>query len=198
MRAEIEAKFLDINPQGLRAQLHKLGAALVQSETLMRRKNFDYPDKLLEKRGGWVRVRDEGTHITLSYKQLNERTLHGTGEVSVVVDDFERTCEFLADIGLVQNSFQETLREVWQLGGTEVAIDTWPWIPTFVELEGASEKAVKTAAMHLGLPWEHARHGSVEVAYQYYYDVTDQEIDGWKQITFRPVPDWLEAKRKHP
>ncbi|MEI6627183.1 MAG: hypothetical protein WCL61_01180 [bacterium] len=33
-------------------------------------------------------------------------------------------------------------------------------------------------------------------AYQKYYDLTEQEIDSWKEITFTPVPDWLEIKRR--
>jgi hypothetical protein len=39
-------------------------------------------------------------------------------------------------------------------------------------------------------------HGSVETAYQKYFDVTEEEVDNWKRIEFINVPDWLEARRK--
>jgi adenylate cyclase class 2 len=82
------------------------------------------------------------------------------------------------------------------LNGVEVTIDTWPWIPTFVELEASSEEKLMGAAKELELNWQQVIHGSVETAYQANYDVTEEEIDGWESITFIPVPDWLEIKRK--
>src|SRR3989344_2563061 len=192
MQVEIEAKFLNINPDELRERLKKAGAKLIHAESLMRRNNFDYPDGRLEKIGGWIRVRDEGNKTTLAYKQLVNRTIEGTTEISLEVEDFEKISNFLLAIGLDNKSYQETKRERWELDGVEVTIDTWPWIPTFVELEGASEEKLKEAAIKLGLDWGKAMHGSVETAYQAYYNVSEEEIDGWENITFVPVPDWLE------
>lgn len=196
MQTELEAKWLDIDLGILRAKLKSLGAKLVHPERLMRRKNFDFEAKPLEKIGGWVRVRDQGDKITMSYKQLNDRSLHGTKEVTVVVDDFQKTCEFLEDIGLKEFAVQETKREAWEVDGVEVAIDTWPWIPTFVEVEGMSEHDVRSVAERLGLEWSKALHGSVEIAYQAYYGVTDQELYNCPAIVFGPVPDWLERRRR--
>src|SRR3989344_9240385 len=95
METEIEAQFPDIDANALRPMLKEKGEILEHPEVSMRRRNYDYPDRHLEKIGGWIRVRDEGDKITLSYKQLNDRTLHGTKEVNVVVDDFDKTCEKL-------------------------------------------------------------------------------------------------------
>jgi adenylate cyclase class 2 len=82
------------------------------------------------------------------------------------------------------------------LDDVEVTIDTWPWIPTFVEIESSSEEKLKTAAKKLGLEWSQALYGSVEPAYQKYYDVTEDEINGWSEIVFCPVPDWLLKKKR--
>lgn len=196
MHTEIEAKWLAIDPTTLRSTLQKVGATLVASERLMIRRNFDYPDKRLEKVGGWVRVRNEGDKITLSYKQLNDRTVHGTKEVNVIVNDFDVTCSFLEAIGLQETSIYETKRESWKIGDTEVEIDTWPWIPTFVEVEAKSETELFRVATMLGLPRAKALYGSVEVAYQALYDVSEEEIDNWKEIRFVDTPSWLQAKAK--
>lgn len=195
MQTEIEAKFLNVNADDLREKLQNIGAVREYPETLMRRKTWDDRDENLRKVGGWVRVRDEGDKVTLSYKQLNDRTVHGTKEVTVVVDSFDTTNVFFEAIGFVQKSYQETKREKWLLNGAEITIDTWPWIPTFVEIEASTENSLKNIAGELGFDWENALHGSVETAYQAVYDVTDDEIDGWKEILFIPVPDWLEEKR---
>lgn len=195
MKTEFEAKFPDIDADALRVALKGKGAHLELPEVLMRRKNFDYPDRRLEKMSGWIRVRDEGDKVTLSYKQLNDRTLYGTKEVNVVVDDFDKTCSFLESIGMAAKAYQETRREKWDYKGVEVTIDTWPWVPTFVELEGPTEEVVREVARDFGFDWDKAMHGSVETIYQMHYDFTEAEIDGWESITFIAPPDWLLAKK---
>ncbi|MFA6095950.1 MAG: class IV adenylate cyclase [Candidatus Paceibacterota bacterium] len=194
METEIEAKFPDIDANALRGKLKELGATREHPEVLMKRKTFDFPDR--KKMKGWVRVRDEGNKITLSYKQLDDWSLHGTKESTVTVSNFEDTCKILLSIGLEQKSYQETKREKWKYKDVEVTIDTWPWVPTFVEIEGSSEELVRRVAEDLGLDWGDALHGSVEPIYQMHYDFTDEEIDGWKSITFVPPPDWLLARKK--
>lgn len=196
METEIEVKFLNINPEEFRKKLTALKAKKIHPEILMKRKAFDYPDKKLEKIGAWIRVRNEGNKITFSYKRLLNRTLHGTKEISVEVNDFEKTCEILKAIGLKQTSYQETKRELWILNNCEVTIDTWPWIPTFVEIEGPSEDKIKETCRLLELKLSKGLHGSVETAYQKYFSVTEAEIDSWETITFTPTPSWLEIKRK--
>lgn len=196
MDTELEAKWLNINHDEMRDKLRASGATLLQPERLMTRKVFDYEDKGLEHNGGWVRVRDEGDKITMSYKQLNDRTIHGTKEVTVIVDNFAKACSFLESIGLKAYSYQETKRESWSVGDVEIELDTWPWIPSFLEIEAPSENELKEIANMLGLDYTHAHHGSVETAYQAVYDVTDEEIDNWEEIKFSDVPEWLAAKAK--
>lgn len=196
MDTEIEAKFLDVDLKHLRNKLKEIEAELVYSEFLMRSKTFDFPDKRLEKIGAWVRVRNENDKVTLSYKRLIDRTLHGTKEISVIVDDFERACNFILSLGLDIVSFHETKREKWKYKNSEITIDTWPWIPTFVEIESPSENELKEISKTLGFNLSLALHGSVEIVYQKHFDVTEKEVDNWETITFSPVPKWLGEKRK--
>ncbi len=126
MQTEIEAKFLRVDTEQLRARLKSLKAIQNYPERPMRRRSFDYADWRLEKIGGRVRVRDEGDKVTMSYKQLSDRTLHGTKEVNLIINDFEQGTQFLLNIGLVQKAYQETKRELWGLDGVEITIDTWP------------------------------------------------------------------------
>jgi adenylate cyclase class 2 len=197
LKPEIEAKFLAVNHSELREKLQALGAVQKAELRLMRRKNYDYPDLRLDKeKNGWVRVRDEGNKVTLSYKQLNSRELDGTLEVNVTVDSFASTCSFLEQIGLESKTFQESKRESWQLEGCEIELDEWPWVKPYVEIEGPDETSVRKAAAALGLDWTQAVHGSVEVVYKNEYDVTDEEVDYIPEIRFdAPVPDLLEEKR---
>lgn len=190
MNTEIEAKFLDIDANAIRAKLREVGAACSYPERLMKRKVFDYPDLRLTHSGRWIRVRNEGDIITMSFKQLNDRTLHGTKEVMMIVDSFDAACEFLVSIGLEQKSYQETKREKWMLGTAEITIDTWPWIPTFLEVEAPTEDAVKNTAAALGLTWEDAVFGSAENAYQKRYYVTEEELDTFPEYLFEKSCPW--------
>lgn len=197
MQTEIEAKFLHVDHDQIRKRLRAAGASCAQTMRLMRRKNYDYPDgRLSSSFNGWVRVRDEGDKITLSYKQLNDRTLLGTKEVSLTVDSFEAADAFLRSIGLEVNSYQETKRESWVLGDVQVELDEWPWIDPFIEIEGPNEAAVHEVATRLGFDVTAAVHGSVEVAYQAEYDVTEDEIDSWPEITFTKTPAHIAGKRR--
>ncbi|MGF7229465.1 MAG: class IV adenylate cyclase [Candidatus Saccharibacteria bacterium] len=196
MQTEIEAKFLNIDHDAMRAKLTSLGAYLERSDRLMRRQNYDFPDKRLNALHAWARLRDEGDKITLTYKQLQDRGLHGTKEVNIIVDSFEQADKLLQALGLSVHTYQETRRESWTLNGVQIELDQWPWIKPFLEIEGPTENSVRLTAKLLGLDWDVAVHGSVEIAYQAEYDVTEAEIDAWPEILFTPVPDDLEKKRR--
>ncbi len=198
MKPEIEAKFLDADHDALRAKLKELGAECVQPMRVMKRQGFDFPDgRLRDKNNGWVRVRDEGDKITMSYKQLNNRELDGTHEVQVTVDDFESAGHFLQAIGMERNVYQVTKRESWKLGEIEIELDEWPWAKPYVEMEGPDEAGLKGLAAKLGLDWGKVCHGSVEIVYRGEYDVTDEDIYSIPTINFDdPVPGWLEERRR--
>lgn len=192
MEKEIEATFTQINKESVRTKLTEIGATCVHPERLMRRQVY-HPHT---REGDWFRVRDEGDKVTMSYKKISNRSIDGVEEIALTVSNFETACLFLEKTGVIFSSYQETKRESWVLDGVEIEIDEWPWIPPFVEIEGASEEAVKLTADKLGFTWEHALFGSVENCYQEFYDVTDEDVDGWQEIVFSPVPEWLEQTRK--
>ncbi len=196
MQSEIEAKFLDVNHDEVRERLKELGAELKHPMRLMRRKNFDFPAATLYRtRSGWVRVRDEGDKVTLAYKQMDDRGVHGTKEVSVDVSDFDAAVLLLENIGLVAKSYQETKRESWTFGDIQIELDIWPWVKPYIEIEAPDEQLLFGLVEKLGFSRDAALHGPVEVVYRAEYGVTDAEIDGWQEILFGETPNWLEEKR---
>ena len=190
MNTELEAKFLDIDAASIREKLHAVGAVLAYPERLMKRNNFDFSDLRLEKIGGWVRVRDEGDKVTLSYKQVNHRGFTGTQEIEMAVDSYKSACDFLVALGLEKKSYQETRREKWALGNCEVTIDTWPWIPTTLEIEGPTEDEVKASATQLGLPWSNALHGDIAIAYARDFDIEEQAVYHHNNFSFDAPCPW--------
>lgn len=195
MNTEIEATFLEVDHDALRARLEELGATCAEPQHDMRRTVYDFPDLRLDKKAAWVRVRQEAEKITMTFKHRQSETSEGMKEVELVINDYADACAFLEAIGLTVKGVQETKREVWRLGNCEIMLDEWPWIPAYVEIEGPSEADVKSVSEQLGFDYGTALFDSADGVYQKYFDVTRTEIST-VPIAFGPVPDWLEAKRR--
>jgi adenylate cyclase class 2 len=194
MKTEIEAKWLEIDHDEFRRKLTKLGGRRVRDLTQMVRAVFDFDEQSASKMRGWVRVRDEGDKITLSYKRVDNKSLTGTKEICLVVDDFDGAVDFLKQLGLKQKAFQETKRESWVLDGAEIELDEWPWLPTFVEIETKNEAQMAKIAAKLGLKMSDAMYGSADFVYEKYYDVTSDEVNVYPAIKFSAPAPW--AKRQ--
>jgi hypothetical protein len=72
MHTEYEARFLAVDTDAIHDKLQALSATSTMPRTLMRRIVFKNND--IEQRGGWLRLRDEGHRITLTYKQTTNET----------------------------------------------------------------------------------------------------------------------------
>lgn len=191
MKAEIEAKFLNIDKENIRKLLKNIGAELVAPERLMDRAVFDG-----KRKAEYYRVRNEGSQITMSFKREEKRSIEGMKEICLTVDNYNNAVEFLTSLAGKPKALQETYRESWVKDGVEIDIDTWPWIPPFIEIEGKSAKAVEEIANELGLKMVDAKYGSVGIAYQQIFDVTDEDINYMPEIKFTDIPEWLEKRRK--
>lgn len=170
MQTEIEAKFLQIDPDNIRERLEKAGATCKQPMMLMRRVIFD--NDFTKPKNGFVRVRDEGHRVAVTYKQYDDMSLAGAKEIEFSVSDYDAAIAFMEAVGVRAKSTQEARREIWEMDGVEVVIDEWPWIDTFIEIEGPSEEDVKAAAGKLGFNWEDAAFGDIMTAYRAQYPGT--------------------------
>ncbi len=148
---EIEVKFLNIDPETIEKKLKNIGAKKI-FEKLYKRRVFDYPDLRFDKVGAYIRLRDEGDKITLTFKKRLGVKTHdgktndeGMEEVEVKVSDFERTAEFLRKIGLEEKFYEENKRIRYQFDDIEFDIDFWPLLEPYLEIEASSwEKIDKT------------------------------------------------------
>ncbi|MGW2561759.1 class IV adenylate cyclase [Streptomyces sp. NPDC001514] len=164
MKHEYEAKFLSVDVADLRAKLTALGATQAFPRTLLTRKIFE--NDALDN-GQWVRLRDEGTRSTLTLKQVTDSTtIDGTTEIETEVTDLHAMADILRRLGLREVRYQENYREEWRLGEVAFDFDTWPDLPTFVEIEGPDEASVRQAASLLDLDYAEARFGSVDEIYK--------------------------------
>lgn len=198
MQTEVEAKFLNVNHDAVRAALRKIGATLEHPMRTMTRVNMDFVDKrTLATKRGWLRIRNEGNKSTLTYKQLDNWDVNGVQEVETTVSDFAATQQIFEAIGMQVVTYAETRRETWKLGKAEIVLDEWPWVAPFCEIEAKDGEAIRELAEQLGLSWNEATFGSVEPAYQAEYDITDPEFYTINRFAFdAPAPVLLQERKR--
>lgn len=171
MKPEIEAKFCDIDIASMRQRLEEAGAILEQPMRLMRRALME--TKAMREENAFLRLRDEGDKVTLTYKKFTGNQVASALEHEVTVSDFGATKQLLELCGLTFHTYQESRRETWKLRDAEVVIDEWPWIPPYIEVEGDTEDAVRYVASRLGQDWEMAVFGGVDNIYERLYDFSE-------------------------
>jgi len=183
---EIEVKFLNIDPDLIENKLVAIGAERI-FEKLYRRRVFDYPDSRLHKKGAWLRLRDEGEKITLTYKErIGMKTFDGKTnddsmeEVEINVSDFDKTAELLNKAGFIEKFYQENKRIRYQLNDIEFDIDFWPQLDPYLEIEAPSWEKIDEAIKLLELNPEDKRIFSTT---QIYKLKGIEDID-YKEITF--------------
>lgn len=201
MKPEIEAVFTDIDKPALRAKLRAAGAELITPERKMVRTVFKTDDPSgPEKPHSFLRVRDEGDKVVVTYKKFVDHSVTGVRELNITVDDYAKTVKLFRELGFTAKSYEESLRESWRLDGAEIDIDTWPWLPPYVEVEGSSVENMTSVSEKLGFSMENALYGSVGAVYELYYDIREEDLNaglgGWSRIEFIDTPAWLEVKRK--
>ncbi|MBI4143175.1 CYTH domain-containing protein [Candidatus Uhrbacteria bacterium] len=189
MQNEFEAKCIVRDIADARQRLERIGARCVQPERLLRRAVFDFPDGALDRRGAWVRVRDEGSRITMSYKQAPAgATIADCFETELTINSYDYGVAFCEDLGMARKSYQETKRESWEANSVYFDIDTWPGIPSFIEVEATDEATVRRYVSELGFAWADVHFGGVGVLYKRAYGIPEQEVNRIPEITFANPP----------
>lgn len=182
MGKEIEAKFFIDNKDDIRKKLCNVGLKLKSKEHLMKRKCFHTDNN---GNGVWIRVRDEGNKITMTYKKVVENNINGIEEIELVVDNFDNACEFISKTDFFEVSYQETLREVWENEEVEIVIDTWPCLQNYIEIEARNEEIVKKYAKLLNFDFDkEAFFGGVAVLYEKQYSIPQNVVNNIPLIKF--------------
>jgi len=185
-REEIEAVYLDINKEEIEKELRAIGAEKT-GDIFYRHSSYDYPDLRLDKDNSWIRLRDEGDKIILAFKkrlgvtsQDGSTNDEGMEEIEIEVSSYEETAHFLKKIGMVEKHEAEKKRSRWQKREIIFDIDTWPSIPTLLEIEGPSWEEVDSAARLLNLDPENKKVCSVNQIYKIY----GLDVDDYLKISF--------------
>ena len=176
MHTEYEARILEINVEELKNKLQELGAKYV-GEFNQQRYVYDVKPK---QDGKWIRLRKANEEVTLTIKDIVNDGISGTKELEIKVDDFEATNLLLEELGYINKGYQENKRVRYILDDVEIDIDSWPLIPTYVEVEGKSEEEVIKVIEKLGYSEEEMVTINTKSIYKKY----GYELDDIKELRF--------------
>jgi len=153
MEKEIECKFLEIDKNVLIKKLVELGAE-DKGEFLLDQTIIYDPELKWKGENKSVRLRRYGNITKLTYKEKPDNTIDGAREIEFEIEDYEKARDLFEKIGFIPFRREQKKRHTFVYKNVTVDIDTWPKVPTYVELEGESEGALKAVAVELGFDWK--------------------------------------------
>jgi adenylate cyclase class 2 len=164
MKSEIEIRLLDCNELEIIKKLENNNATFI-GEWLQIRKCYDFNPV---RENSWIRLRTNGVETTLTIKEIENDKIDGTKELEVIVSDFNDTDEILNKLGYVSRSNQENKRIRYILDDVEIDIDTWPYIPSYVEFEAESKEKIKNVCDKLEIDFDKLTTLDVVGIYKHY------------------------------
>ncbi len=101
----------------------------------------------------WIRLRQTNNKVTLAVKHVladDESGIQQLLETEMDIPSIKEGKELLEAMGLSHKSYQEKKRITYCFDNHSLDIDTWPSIPTYVEIEGEDKQDLENILNKLG------------------------------------------------
>ncbi len=177
MDTEFEERVLEVDKEDIIKKLEKLNAVKV-GDFRQRRYVYDFHPK---RENEWIRLRTDGNRTTLTYKNVEKNTIDGTKELEIEVSSFDKTNELLEILGYRRRAYQENYRTRYLVEGVEIDIDSWPLIPTYLELESDNIEKIKKIEKKLDIDEELITNLNCNSIYKEIYNI---DIDNIEELKF--------------
>ena len=176
MNTEFEIRILEVDVDKVMHTLESMGATKV-GEYFQRRYVYDLVPDSSDK---FVRIRDNGEKVTITYKDKTIRTISGTKELELEISDFDKANELLNLIGFNNGHYVENKRITYELEDAEFDIDTYPDIPTYMEIEGKNIEEVENILKLLNIDSSKVSALNCEDIYKEIYHINIEDIKDLK------------------
>ena len=104
----------------------------------------------------WIRVRETNGKTTITIKHIlnsniKENNIQNVMETEMEVPSIKEANNILEQLGFAFRNYQEKYRISYNINGVQVDIDSWPLIPTYIEIENDSVEKIKDVLNQLNL-----------------------------------------------
>ncbi len=172
---EIEIKILEVDVAGIEKKLQQFGAACIFDGEVAA-VYFDFPDASLHQQQKVLRLRRVGEITELALKvqeDADDAEAKIRQEYQVLVSDPEITRQILEGLGLQEQRQVQKHRRSYCLadpaaGAVHFELDTFPDIPTFLEIEAPTLGEVYRYVAALGFSREDAKPWSFAEVLRHY------------------------------
>jgi predicted adenylyl cyclase CyaB len=150
--------------QELRKRILSIGGKIIKNESIFYHIAYSHPHK---KNKDFIRLRNEGQYITLTYKIHNHKF---PIEHEIIVNNLNEANNILKLLGCKYKYECHKLREIWKLDGCkEIVFDTYPGVETYAELECDSIEDIKLVLQKLNLDTNLDEYNRIKI--NEYYNV---------------------------
>ncbi len=152
---EIETKVLEVNVEDIKSKLTELGARKISEERLV--VDWSGPKGLTHDGDDpwFLRVRsypNSGKNeVTWKAKSTMVGVARKHKEINFTVSDSKAITDLFEELDLENYAHQEKDRTSWKLGTTQFDLDTYPGMPSFLEIEAESENDINEMIKKLNL-----------------------------------------------
>jgi predicted adenylyl cyclase CyaB len=161
---EIVIQNKNIPMQELRKRILSIGGKIIKNESIFYHIAYSHPHK---KNKDFIRLRNEGQYITLTYKIHNHKF---PIEHEIIVNNLNEANNILKLLGCKYKYECHKLREIWKLDGCkEIVFDTYPGVETYAELECDSIEDIKLVLQKLNLDTNLDEYNRIKI--NEYYNV---------------------------
>ncbi len=174
---ETEIKIVEVDAKKIEKKLFELGAQKIfegNIEWLV----FDSGNHFFSKKRVMIRLRKQGTKTILTTKQLLEKK-HAkiSEEHEVETTDFLETTKILQSMGFhVKRGYPINKHRIsYVLGDVHFELDTFPSIPTFLEIEAPNRKAIDDYVLKLGLSLANIKPWGTREVFAHYRKMREQK-----------------------
>lgn len=146
MPVEYEYQFYNYNKVNIIKSIKNLGFKK-KGQFIFRVMIFTHP---LNTPNTYIRIRDEGYRITLTYKSKNPKSKF-ENEDEILIDNFDTGKLILLNLGCQKKYYYEKIREIWRLNDNEIIFDINPGEPERMEIESKTKKDLDNLTNYLQL-----------------------------------------------
>lgn len=122
-------------------------------EILNKKELINFLEKFHNNSKKWIRLRKTNKRTTLTVKHIladNDTNIQQMLETEMEVPSIKEANDFLTSLGYSHKCYQEKKRISYVLNNHTIDIDTWPGLPTYMEIEGKDEEDINSILNLLG------------------------------------------------
>lgn len=122
-------------------------------EILNKKELINFLEKFHNNSKKWIRLRKTNKKTTLTVKHIladNDTNIQQMMETEMEVPSIKEANDLLRALGYSHKCYQEKKRISYVLNNHTIDIDTWPGLPTYMEIEGEDEEDINSILNLLG------------------------------------------------